>query len=285
MRPVDRIRALYRIVAPDVLTHVIDIGANPFAGKPPYGVFRRSDCCQVIGFEPLPEALSALQMQARHNDTFLPYAVGDGTTRTLYVTRNSGLVSTLEPDPSICDLLGPWWQRATQVKEKVQVTTHRLDDIEDVPRVDFLKIDIQGGELTVFENAQTKLENCVAIQTEVCFHSYYCNQPSFGAINDALSGQGFIAHKFVEMSRHPIAHDITVAADLKGSQITVADMIFVKDPTRMDSLSTEQVRHLAMVSFAVFRSFDLCVRCLSVLQKRGALAKLDDALALIEEAV
>jgi hypothetical protein len=72
MRPVERIHRLHDILKPENLTSVVDIGANLFAGSPPYGTLRRSDRCEVIGFEPLPEAFDALTKLARHNDRFLP---------------------------------------------------------------------------------------------------------------------------------------------------------------------------------------------------------------------
>jgi hypothetical protein len=36
-------------------------------------------------------------------------------------------------------------------------------------RLDFLKIDVQGGELAVFQGGISKLSETVAIQTEISF--------------------------------------------------------------------------------------------------------------------
>ena len=273
MRPIDKIRHLYGALAPNHLTTVVDIGANPFAGTPPYGTLRRSDCCQVIGFEPQEDALNALLKTARHNDLFLPYAIGDGSTRPLYITRNSGLVSNLRPMQDIARLLGPWWQRATEVTATQALETRRLDDIKEVPRVDFLKIDIQGGELDVFRHARTKLKECSAIQTEICLHPYYENQPSFGDIQSELTAQGFMIHKFVEISAHPISNTLDRDKTEKKhrSQVTVADLIFIRNPADMTRSDTEKLKHLTLLSFAVFRSYDLTLRCLSDLCGAGAL--------------
>ena len=59
-----------------------------------------------------------------------------------------------------------------------------------------LKIDIQGSELSVFQNGQEKLAEAVAIQTEVSFITWYLDQPSFGEVDLELRGQGFIPHCF-----------------------------------------------------------------------------------------
>lgn len=285
MKPITRIQNFAALLRQDSPTVVVDVGANPFAGAPPYGTLRRSGMAQVIGFEPLPVALAALQAKARVNDTFLPYAVGAGGPAKLYITRNSGLVSTLPPRPDIGALLGPWWDRATQVVETLDIETQRLDDIAEITRIDFLKIDIQGGELAVFQNGREKLRTCSVIQTEVCMHPYYECQPSFGDVQAELGAQGFIAHKFAETSAHPIYHGVALPKDmaLRGSQTTVVDVIFLKDPTYMDRLTTAQIQHMALLAFAVLRSFDLVLRCLGELQRRGDFAAkdMDTALALI----
>ena len=270
--PVQRIRNFCDAIRPLYQTTVVDVGANPFAGTPPYGVLRRSDRSHVIGFEPQPQALASLIERARWNDKFLPYAIGDGGAGELFITKNSGLVSTLRPLPQIGRLLGPWWERAIRVKDVLPIKTKRLDDIVEIERVDFLKIDIQGGELNVFKGGRKRLRNCAAIQTEVCFHPYYENQPSFGEINAELLDQGFIFHKFVEMSAHPIGFDEKFrGSKIKPTQVTVGDAIYVKDVTEMSVLSDSTVQQLAIVSMSVFHSYDLCLRCLTELQHRGLL--------------
>jgi FkbM family methyltransferase len=285
MKPVARIQAFAALLRQDSPTVVVDIGANPFAGAPPYGTLRRSDRAQIIGFEPLPAALAALQAQARHNDTFLPYAVGAGGAAKLYVTRNSGLVSTLRPRSDIGALLGPWWDRATEIVQTLDIETQRLDDIAEIGRIDFLKIDIQGGELAVFQNGRAKLQSCAVIQTEVCLHPYYQDQPSFGDVQSELGAQGFIAHRFTETSAHMMGHGVKLPKDyaLRGSQLTIADVVFLKDPSRMDTLDSAMIKHMALLGFAVLRSFDLCLRCLGELARRGEIAQADieTALALI----
>ena len=60
----------------------------------------------------------------------------------------------------------------------VAVPTRRLDDVSEIPSIDFLKIDIQGGELVVLNNGWEKLRECAVIQIEVSFLSLYKGQPS-----------------------------------------------------------------------------------------------------------
>ena len=49
--------ALTEILKQRRLTAIIDIGANPIGGNPPYKAMLEASLCEVIGFEPQPEAL------------------------------------------------------------------------------------------------------------------------------------------------------------------------------------------------------------------------------------
>jgi FkbM family methyltransferase len=279
MRPVDRLRLLRDILAPSRLTTIVDVGANPLNGNPPYALMRRAGVVRIIGFEPQPDVLQILHDQAGPNETYLPYAVGSGSTETLYVTRNSGLVSTLEPEPWIGDYLNPWWRRATEIRDTVPMKTVRLDDLAEIDAVDFLKIDIQGGELAVFRGAREKLATTAVIQTEVAILSYYRNQPTFGDIQSELTGQGFLLHKFAEISGHRLGYPAKLAPglDLTKSQVTTADVIYLRNPVDMAALDTEPLRHMALIADGVLRSYDLVLRCLGELARREVVAVSDIA--------
>ena len=126
--------------------------------------------CQVTGFEPQHQAFLALQLRRGPNELYLPYAVGDGSSRTLKVCRATGMTSLLEPDPRTLGLFRTL-QPHGEVVERVPLETRRLDDISEIEHLDLLKIDVQGSELSVFQNGQEKLAEAVAIQTEVSFYS------------------------------------------------------------------------------------------------------------------
>ena len=141
-------------MSPSRLTHVVDVGANPCdGGKPPYLSMLNAGICRVTGFEPQQEALVALQRTHGPNELYLPYAVGDGSPHTLKVCRASGMTSLLEPNPVTLGLF-PSVQPFAEVIQRVSVETRRLDDIGEIEHLDLLKIDIQGGELAVFQNGK-----------------------------------------------------------------------------------------------------------------------------------
>ena len=79
---------------------------------------------------------------------------------------------------------------------EVEVDTRTLDSISEIAQLDYLKIDVQGGELVIFRNGKARLGAAVAIQTEVSFMPLYQGQPVFGDIDLALRALGFVPHMF-----------------------------------------------------------------------------------------
>ena len=73
---------------------VVDIGANPIDGELPYQTFSEG-LADIVGFEPQIDALEKLNAQKSEHETYLPYAIGDGLTKTLYLTAAPGMTSTL----------------------------------------------------------------------------------------------------------------------------------------------------------------------------------------------
>lgn len=80
--------------------------------------------------------------------------------------------SLLKPDPRQLQQLLPFSDLGRVTKE-VPIQTYRLDDIEEISALDFLKIDIQGFELTVFQNGRNKLKQAVSLQVELPFIKTY----------------------------------------------------------------------------------------------------------------
>lgn len=259
------------LLAPQRLTDVIDVGANPIDDPPPYTPMLTAGICRVTGFEPQPEALLQLQTADGPNERYLPYAVGDGEVHTLNICRASGMTSLFEPDPDVLRLFQVL-EPLSEVVERVALSTHKLDDISEIEHLDFLKIDIQGGELAAFRGGRRKLADAVAIQTEVSFVTLYKNQPSLGDVDLELRSQGFIPHCFAAGKQWPIApYVFDRDPRLPLNQLLEADMVYVRDFARPDSLSDEQLKHLALIAHHCYSSFDLALRCVMLLEHRQAL--------------
>ena len=195
---------------------VVDIGANPIDGEAPYSPLLRKGMAHVVGFEPNPEALAKLQTQKGPNDVYLPHAVGDGARHTLNICAAPGMTSLLTPNPTVLNLFHgfPQWGAVTSKRE---IETVHLDDVPETAGMDLLKIDIQGGELMVFQNAERRLADALVIQSEVEFLPMYEGQPLFSDVDQFLRRHGFVLHRFYpEVSRviQPLVVDNNIYAGL-----------------------------------------------------------------------
>lgn len=280
-----RLRRLHSLLEIDRPTEIVDIGANPIDGAPPYQFLAQTGLCRITGFEPDPAALAALTARTSAHETFLPYAIGDGATTTLNLCRYSGWTSALRPCPEALDVF-PVFRTNAEVIRKEPLQTRRLDDIVEVKQIDYLKIDIQGGELDVFRHGTRKLAKAAVIQTEVSFVGLYENQPSFGEIDVELRRQGFIPHCFAAL-KHCMIAPLTLDNDpwRALNQLIEADIVYVRDFRYPDLLSNDQLRQTALIADGCYNSFDLALRCIFTLQQRQCLGRetTEDYLALVNQ--
>lgn len=255
------------ILNPDRLTAIVDIGANPVDGHPPYRTMLEQGLCTVTGFEPLVEALTQLNKSKGPNETYLPYIIGDGQEHTLYLPRKQGMVSLLKPNAAHLALFESFADHG-RIEGTMPTTTVRLDDLAEVEHCDLLKIDIQGAELMVLENAPRHLANAVAVMTEVSFVTLYENQPALGDVDTALRGYGFIPHCFAGAKLWPIVTEVKIPRP-DPHQLLEGDMVYVRDYTK--PMTPEQWVHLAMVAHHVCGSFDLAMLAVENAAKLGAI--------------
>jgi len=263
---------LFELLRPQRLTAMVDIGANPIDGDPPYKAMLGRRLCTVTGFEPQVEALAALNARKSDLETYLPYAVGDGTDGTLHITHAPGMTSLFEPNPAVLNCFNgfPIWGT---VLKTLPMSTRRLDDIAEIAAFDMLKIDVQGSELSVFKGGRKRLEGVVAIQSEVSFIPLYKGQPVLGDIDLELRSSGLIPHSFAAINRRMIMPAFDANNPYGGvNQVLEADIVYVRDFTRDDSMDDEQLKHLAMIAHHCYASYDLAIRCLDRLAKRNAIA-------------
>ena len=275
MRPISRLNLLRDILQPDRMTSIVDIGANPINGKPPYALLRRSGLCHLTGFEPDPKAFAALESAQKPGQTFLPDAVGDGHPATLHLGPHTGLTSTLPLQSWVGSYLGPYWQKALSKTRQVTIPTRRLDDMDEIAAIDFLKIDIQGGEMAVFRNGRTKLARAAMIQTEAALLPYYVGQATLGEMQAELALAGFVPYRLAALNRHRLAFDADLGRGIhtERSQVLDLDVVFLQDPIHIDRIALETLKHMTILADAVLGARDLVLRCLTELVRRGTITR------------
>ncbi|HEY8253336.1 MAG TPA: FkbM family methyltransferase [Rhizomicrobium sp.] len=267
--------SLHQILAPSRLTSIVDVGANPIDGDPPYKAMLAAGLCEVTGFEPQAEALARLEEKKGPKERYLPYALGDGSRGLLNVCELEGMTSLLVPDPRRLALfnLFPIWGR---VKNQIPVDTRKLDDVAEIARMDFLKMDVQGSERAVLNHGRARLKEAVVVQTEVSFVPLYQDQPVFGEIDLLLRDAGFIPHSVTGTKLWPIAPMVVGDTPNRGiRQLLETDMVYVRDFSGPENMDAEQWKQLALVAHYCYGSYDLTLRSILTLIQLGALP--DDA--------
>jgi FkbM family methyltransferase len=262
---------LASLLRADRLTAIVDIGANPIDGEPPYKRMLAKRMCTLVGFEPQADALARLNAGKGDLETYLPYAVGDGKPGTLNVCQAPGMTSLFKPNPRVLSVFANFVHFGRVVRE-IEIETRTLDSITEIGQLDFLKIDVQGSELAIFNNGKSRLENAVAVHTEVSFVPLYLGQPVFGDVDLALRELGFIPHMFAAINRRMILplHSAGNPA-LTMNQLLEADVVYVRDFTDPESMTPEQLKHLAIIAHHCYQSYDLATNCLHQLMQRGAM--------------
>jgi FkbM family methyltransferase len=264
--------AVYSILRPERLTAIVDIGANPIDRETAYKPMLTKRLCTLVGFEPQAEGFASLNARKSDLETYLPYAVGDGNPAILKLCQAPGMSSLFTPNQDVLKCF-PLFEHFGRVVSEVPVETRTFDSITEVGDVDYLKIDVQGSELSIFRNGTARLSKAVAIQTEVSLVPLYKNQPVMGDIDLQLRSLGFVPHMFAEINKRmilPLHYANNLYAGM--NQVMEADIVYVRDFTKPDKMSSEQLKHLAMVAHHCYASYDLAANCIHNLASRGAIA-------------
>ncbi len=225
---------------------IVDVGAMTL-GKDtePYAALLKAAPCEVIGFEPVATELQKLSDLKLPGRTFLPHVIGDGSLRTFYECNYPMTSSLFEPDTELLakfQSLEEW----VRVVKTYPVETKRLDDIPEVAGTDFLKVDVQGAELMVFQGGVETLKGVLVVQTEVEFVPMYKGQPLFADVDAFLRAQGFLIYRMLPQGRafkpfvvHRHVHSM--------SQMLWAEAVYVRDFRTLDRLAPAALLKLAVI--------------------------------------
>jgi len=259
---------------------ILDVGAAALAGHAvAYQELLTLGVGRVIGFEPDEAACARLNASARPGDRYLPFAIGDGSAGVFRSCANPFTSSLLEPNAPLLDLFQTL-PTACAVHGRTALQTHRLDDLPEVAEADFLKMDVQGAEYHVLQGAQRLLERLVVIQTEVEFVPLYRDQPLFADIDRSLRAAGFLFHRFLGMAGRPFSpFSLKEDSHKTISQQLWSDAVYVRDFTRLDDWTAEQVLKMAIVLHTTYSSVDLAHLCLAAYDRKTKTALADAYLA------
>ena len=236
---------------------IVDVGAMSLGeGTDAYSPLANATPCDVYGFEPVAAEFAKLKASAKPGHHYLPYFVGDGSARTFYECNFAMTSSLFEPNSALLAKFQNLEELA-RVQKAYPVQTTRLDDIPELKGTDFLKADVQGAELMVFEGATRLLDEVLVVHAEVEFVELYKGQPLFAEIDTYLRSKGFVLHLLGKAGRtfKPLVFMNDPNATL--SQILWGDAVYVRDFMLFDRLSGQALLKMATILHETYRSVDL----------------------------
>ncbi len=266
-----RVAFLRTALTPERPLRIVDVGANPI-NTPDYDALLDMGGCEVWGFEPEEKAFAELEANPRPGAHYINKAVGAPGKGTFYNHPQNGLGSLYPVRKESVAFLGhPGWHR--EDVETAEIDLVALDDLDDLPQPDLLKIDIQGGELDVIRNAREKLSQAVCVIPEVRFYRMYEGEPLWGKLDVELHDQGFVLHKLLFSKPTMIANSQgdRLKRKVVRNQLIDGDAVYIRNPEVPQEWSDEQLKQLAIASAGVFSSFDLTLFCLDRLSDRGVI--------------
>lgn len=266
----NRVVAVIKQHAPDLSFTMLDIGALPIGNVEPfYWLGEHFPNSRIIGFEVDDEVCQNLN--ARTPPTFEFHATALGRTNgevPFYITKRPMCSSLYKPNEQLTR-----YYNALDVSELDRETTIRTTTLDTfcqqngIDQIDFIKVDVQGAELDIFQSGVAALANTVMIFSEVEFVPMYENQPLFGDVSAFLMSQGFMFHKFATVSGRAIKPMIIQNDPNTAVQIMWGDAVFIRDIRTFGGLSSEQLLRLAIFG-CMYGSLDLTFHCLGLYDAR-----------------
>jgi len=158
--------------------------------------------------------------------------------------------------------------------EEVRMTLTALDDVEGLPDIDLLKMDVQGAELDILRHGAKRLSKAVCVVPEVRFYQMYEGEPMFADVDQELRRQGFVLHKFLAFKqvRLPSRAGARITSRAGWSQLLDGDAAYIRNLEDHEAVSDVELARLALVADMALQSPDLCAHCLHLLADRGRIS-------------
>ena len=154
-----------------------------------------------IGIEPDERSTKELKKLSKARKTFIlnKFAWDKETRIEFNLCREPKVSSSYIPNRKFLDKF-PDSARFDIIKREV-LSAEPLENTLTSHTIDFVKLDIQGGELKAMEGLGDKLKECLGVEIEIEFSEIYTAQPLFGEVDSFLRSQGFYFSDFTNLTR------------------------------------------------------------------------------------
>jgi FkbM family methyltransferase len=243
---------------------IVDVGAQNLTSEDHvYSRLVGKHVARVIGFEPLKEEASA-RLQNDPGILMLNHFIGDGEEGVFHVNRFNPASSLLKANQPFLNQFMALGTMCEVISEE-RVKTTRLDDLLDVLKdCDYLKIDVQGGELGVLRGAMELLERTIVVHSEVEFAPLYESQPLFADVDVFLRSRGF---ELIDIMKTGYAGYDGLPRPISSSRLMWADAVYFKSPENLSEFGPMKLMRAAYIAHVNYGMYDLAARYLQCLDE------------------
>jgi len=252
---------------------ILEIGALPVSDTPEpfHSLLEAFPGSRIVAFELDPRLCESMNKHLPPAIRYYAAALGrTEETRPLYLTVMPMCTSLYRPNEALLSLYNSLDD--SMLKSIGSVDTISLDRFTDehgVADVDFVKIDVQGAELDIFEGGTRTIGDVVAIVSEVEFVPLYVDQPLFGDVCGFLAQQGLMFHKFTGVGGRALRPTVLNKDPTYAVQMLWADALYIRDIQKLDTSSPSKLLKLSMLA-QIYGSPDLTLHCLKLYdEQRG----------------
>jgi len=226
------------------------------------------------------EVVSALLFEPRDGgeikrqgrDTCYPIALGPQAGQaTLNITALPNMSSTLQPNRALLESYRKKFDH-TRVVSTIEMPVDTLDALakRDGIRIDAVKVDTQGSELSILQGSQACLESSVFLaEIELSFFQRYVDQPLAGDVIAFMAGHGFELLDFYRLKRYRRLNaagigNVSLGGGQRLGRLAYGDALFVlAEPRLIDRIRSlpnadaEAAALKAIISLIVYGKPDM----------------------------
>lgn len=246
---------------------LIDAGARDAFSDPRWKAIG-PDRAVIHGFEADEEECIRLNAEAAERGLgfrYHPQALWSHVGKAvLYLLRNRSASSLFPPRPATAHRwryhYDDFMRDSMTVDTECVVDTTTLDHLRrngEIPSFDFLKMNVQGGELEILRGAEASLDSVVGMQIELSFVGTYEGAPLFSDIDAYLRERGFVffdslAPNFVRRAASPLrlGQDYSIAWRWPTGQMFEGHFLYLKDPLMPGAAPMSAEATLKLAAFA-----------------------------------
>lgn len=163
---------------------------------------------------------------------------GKAGTRLFHKRRFPPVSSFLEPNPELVRAygIGPYYEPDGTVELSCE-TLRTVLASHNIPRVDFIKTDLEGLDYEVLSSAPEVVCQAVAIQSELRFEPFYIGEPYFHQAAEFMTGLGFDLVSMRPEVWKPVTPHSTL---LRDGRLVWADVIWFLGPRKVTEVFREK---------------------------------------------